>query len=338
MFSIDVRSAGTALAEIELALRRAFPRAGILAVGLGRRRHERQRGTPLVAESVLKLVLREKLRPLPKRLKRLPRRIAVHVPVLGRTVRVVLATDIEQSTLAQPTRYRIGPLPSGSLCLASYARWSEQDVVRLGGITAGHGLWKSASDATPLAKATLDFGDGTTLQARVRWASHLARDGLDAALLAVDPADQPVLHAEARSFFAQEPVLPGPSELEHLLGGATDALELASEFRHFDHHRTKLESVAYYPKRTIDVAGWGECTLRGAIESEGPVDSFTAGTSGSGVVSRPPRRALGIQSLCLDAGAPAAGHNRRGLSTSFEAALAAIRAATGLAVTPYWVT
>ena len=53
-------------------------------------------------------------------------------------------------------------------------------------------------------------------------------------------------------------------------------------------------------------------------------------------MSRPPeRQALGIQSLCLDPG-PASSANRRSLATSFDAALAWIRGATGLGVEIFW--
>lgn len=329
------------LGAITAALLREFPRSGILGVGLGRRRHERARDGHLDEGTVVKIVLRRKRRPLPRNVRRIPRHLTLAGRLLGHGYTVRIPTDLEQATTAVPTQYELGPLFSGSVCLAAFARWEEEGRTRTGGITAGHGFWRTADSGAHKRLAPLKLGAGATepeIEVRVRCASHLARHGVDVALVEFPDGTPDGLHASMTHFFPRAPRPAAVADLLARLGDADDALVVPALFRHFSLSPSGVEAVAYYPERVLQVQGWGTVTLKGAVESQAPASTFLPGTSGSGVVTlEGDALALGVQSLCLDPGdVDVPSGFLRGLATSFDAGLSWLREDKGFDVTPFW--
>lgn len=330
------------LREIEKALRKEFPRAGIQSVGIGRRRLERS-GRALGEETVVKILLRKKLRPLPEGRRRLPRSLALHFHYFGQPVRIRVPVDIEQSRPARLTQYEVGPFPKpkGSLCVACYARWTEDGTDRVGAITAGHGLWPTPESPAPRKTAPVRLPAGCaepSIVARVRCASHLTEHGLDAALLEFDSQPTPSgLHPCMTRMYKDPVELPNVARLLFELGGADDGNELVSNFRHYLLGPDDFKSIAYFETRPIQVHGWGLVHLKHVVESVGEADTFLGGTSGSGIVTKPPvRLALCIQSMCTDPGEPHQGHNRESLGTALDAARRWINDQLGIDVELFW--
>jgi hypothetical protein len=327
--TIAVSNLADPLPEIGQALRKMFPKAGIVGVGVGRRRRERRAGRPLTDEVVVKIILRKKVRPLPAGMARLPRKLRIKGTLLGQPLVVEVRTDLEQVPRAVPTRYEIPGLPEGSLCTSGYASWEESGAPRVGVLTAGHGLWKSPNDVAPIDRVVVRCKDEDHA-ALVRCASHLKRDGIDVALLELEGATE--LPACFKSFYTGPVAVADAPTLVQRLGGADDLLDVLVSFRHYLIAPQGLESIAYYDAYRLPVAGWGQVTMRHAIESQGEPDTFVGGTSGSGIVSsESPRLALGVQALSIDPRG-----RSRSLATSFELGLAWIQEQTGLVVTPSW--
>jgi hypothetical protein len=333
--ALDVERSYDPLPELLRALRRRYRKAGIVAVGMGMRRHDRKPGRPLTSEPTLKLVVRKKLDPLPRGRTPLPGWLVLRSRWMGRPFRVRIRTDVEERPRGALTQFEL-PTPTGSLCTGAYARWTADGRARFGVVTAGHGLWARPSDARPLAGMDVDLGtvcQGQRLRGRVVCASHLRRDGVDVGLVEL-PAFDPCLYSMWNAVD-----VPGIPRLFDRLGAfIDDGLSVDATFRHFSLAPRGTRAVALYREYPLTVAGgWGSCRLADVGELEGPPDTFLGGTSGSGLVSKGAGKlALAVQSLCLDRGLLGSGRNRRGLGTAFCRAVSWIRAASGRDVELFW--
>ncbi len=335
--ALEIERSTDPLPEIARALRKRFSAAGIVAVGLGMRRHDKRRGRPLSPEPTVKILLRRKLDPLPRGVEPLPEWLVLRSRWLGRPFRVRIRTDIEERPRAAVTQFQIRAPAGGSLCTAAYARWTAGGKQRSGVVTAGHGLWPSPKSAGPAANAPVELGpvcDDRVLPGRVVCASHLKRDCVDAALLEL-PSFDPCLFSMWQASIEVPTV---PRLLDRLGAEIDDGLSIESTFRHFALSPTGVRAVALFREFPLSIAGgWGSCKLEDVVEFEAAPDTFLAGTSGSGLVSKGPAKlALSIQSLCLDHGPPGATFNRRGVGTSFIRAIRWLREKSGHDIELFW--
>lgn len=308
--------------EIRRALKREFPKAGIRAVGLGRRRRERLEGRPLASEIGVKILLRKKLRPLPRGIPRIPKSLHLETRFLGQTVAFKVPVDIEQSYSAIPTFYQIRTGLEGDLVVGAYALWQERSKSKIGVVTAGHGLWKHSSDSEPIRKAGVILGENCEPQSvtgKVRCASHLKRDHLDVALLELPRAATATGIAECFKKISSRTNAPTKHALVNALGNPKDDKFLESRFTYLN-TLTRVQTISYWDEYRVSVKGWGMVKLQEVVESEGKTDDFRPGTSGSGIVERAtPRMALAIQGLRISAD-PSAGFRETSLGTSFAEA------------------
>lgn len=315
-FEVEVPNIYRPLPEIRKALRKAYPKAGIVGTGIGQRR----RGERVKPQIVVKIIVRRKRAAKDLRAgQRLPGKLSLVSAALGRRFRLSIATDVDEMPRAQATFYRIDPKTEGTLSVSAYAVWKDEDgTERAGLVTAGHGLWKTPASTRTVKRAdvTIDDINNVVETLDVRCASHIKRDHVDVGLLAfpVEPLKDIVPRLKriwSTAEVADEAYLLGE------LGAPNDQRDLDARFK-FPAARADCESTAYYDEFPVAVEGWGMITMHETIESTGVEQTFVRGTSGSGIMTKnkTPRYALGIQSLALDPPAYS-----RSLATSFGIAL-----------------
>jgi len=321
MRPITVGELGNPLGEIGTALLRSLPRAGIVGVGLGAR--VRERTGRICKQIVIRVVVRKKLRPLPRGTPRIPAALLLESVYLGQRVRVRVPCDVQTRPTGVPTFLAISlPGREGRLSVGAYARWTERGQPHLGVVTAGHGCWRQAQDARPQTRALLDLGPSCEhgpLITRVRAASHLQRDGVDVAVLDLGPQQSARGRDPCLLDIWQRTQTAGQERLTALLGGRGDERQIRSTFKHFLVEPGPCASLAYFTSIQVRVQGWGLVRFQDAVETRGSPASFIPGTSGLGIVSQPtgdtPREALALQSVCLDP-ASSGGRWRWSLGTS----------------------
>ncbi len=307
---VQVPSLAHSLGAIAAELRTRY--RGIAGVGFGFRHCDRKQD--LSSERVLKVLVKEKLRPLPKHIARLPKHLQLVSRVFGQKIEVKVGVDVAQMPKAEPTWLRVMPANGGVMTAAAYATWtSANGRPQIGVVTAGHGLWRDS--ATPRRTARIRLGQGpsaTEVRANVVAASKYT-DGVDVGLLRLDPRDRgdaPKLRSGSFEIALDLAARLGDPQ-DHLASGATFETENVIE---------TIETIAFYESVTLNVTGWDQVKMRDVIESQDSGPSFVGGTSGAAIVDAQSGTALGIQSLCLDPGT-----NQRSLATSFLSARAWLR-------------
>lgn len=330
-FVIDIVDASRPQPEIVLALRKAYRGAGILAIGIGKRRLEKKgRHT---AQTTLKILLRKKKRPEDLRAqdKRLPRQIIVRLLVLGKRLRIRMPVDVEQAHSAVAIEHAVKPLPHGIETVGAFAVWTEAGSRRYGVVTAGHGLWADSADPAPVVGSMIHVDGQAPIPVVTRYASHMTRDGVDVALLETPFSSDAEFAAHFASMFKRIDV-PTPSVLEATLGSPDDPRSLGATFLAPNFEPAGLRAVAFWWWYRVSVAGWGLVDFREAVESEGEPSTFIGGRSGSGIVTErlPSNRRAALHLINIVIDPEPLGTASRGLGSSFDTARTHLRARPGL--------
>jgi len=256
--SETVKSVSEQLAALRELLVQDHP--DLIAVGLGKR----QRCGALVPETVVKLVVPEKLgRKELEVSQRLPRRVRLGTTVYGQKVSVWVPTDIEALPPMEPS-FEVGQMKATAL-----ARWGDSPT-RFGFITAGHGL--PAPGAT--VEVQLVDGNGTGV---VRERSNLTQTGLDVGLVEV-PDGNKLLDTGPLT-----PTTLESQELEALVGSKEDLLTLSAR-SWAESGLPPMFAIAYYTELPIPTTS-GTLTLRHALHCRSPFGIFTKSRSGGSWVS-----------------------------------------------------